>query len=271
MRVKQKLWLSLGVALALIALGVRLLFVEAAFKYGLILIGAVFLAFLVWKAFIKSGQEDLSRSEERRLELESEVKELKHKLEEVTSSPLNVTSLSSVLHLAVLNIDTSFTRTYVREDPERRLEFNGALKADICAEYGIRLEEVRFRYDEQRDTLMLSDFHPGLLSFSKKQLSWKLARSWHGRSILGIPVAPASDALAEAYTREMKESIRAEVEAEIDSRSIAEFEWLAPVVSRQVTDVLRAAIGRPTARVEIVESAPATAGFLPLGEFYQKK
>lgn len=104
MRVKQKLWLSLGVALALIAVGVRLLFVEAAFKYGLILIGAVFLAFLVWKAFIKSGQEDLSRSEERRLELESEVNELKHKLEEVTSSPLNVTSLSSVLHLAVLNI-----------------------------------------------------------------------------------------------------------------------------------------------------------------------
>ena len=96
--------MSLGVALALIAVGVRLLFVEAAFKYGLILIGAVFLAFLVWKAFIKSGQEDLSRSEERRLELESEVNELKHKLEEVTSSPLNVTSLSSVLHLAVLNI-----------------------------------------------------------------------------------------------------------------------------------------------------------------------
>lgn len=115
LRVKQKLWLSLGVALALIAVGVRLLFVEAAFKYGLILIGAVFLAFLVWKAFIKSGQEDLSRSEERRLELESEVNELKHKLEEVTSSPLNVTSMSSVLHLAVLNIDTSFTRTYVRE------------------------------------------------------------------------------------------------------------------------------------------------------------
>ena len=61
------------------------------------------------------------------------------------------------------------------------------------------------------------------------------------------------------------------MEAEIDSRSIAEFEWLAPVVSRQVTDVRRAAIGRPTARVEIVESAPAAAGFLPLGEFYQKK
>ena len=166
MRVKQKLWLSLGVALALIAVGVRLLFVEAAFKYGLILIGAVFL------------DKHRAADEERRLELESEVNELKHKLEEVTSSPLNVTSLSSVLHLAVLNIDTSFTRTYVREDPERRLEFNGALKADICAEYGIRLEEVRFRYDEQRDTLMLSDFHPGLLSFSKKQLSWKLARSW---------------------------------------------------------------------------------------------
>ena len=148
------------------------------------------------------------------------------------------------------------------------MTFKGALRADICAEYGIRLEDVRFRYDKDLDTLWLADFHPGLLSFSKKQLQWELGVTVRERSLLGIKLPPVDDKAAEAFTREMKESIRAEVEKEIDERRIAEFEWLAPIVSRQVTDVLRATLGRPGAKIAILDSPPASgAGFLPLTEF----
>ena len=257
-------------AVLVAALGIRLLFVEAAFKYGLILIGAVALGFLVWKAFIKNGQDALRKSEESRRELDRQVADLRRQLNELSHSPLNVTGLTPVLHLATLNIDTSFTRTYVREDQDRGLTFNGALRADICAEYGIRLEDVKFKYDQETGTLWLANFEPGLLSFSKKQLTWDIASAWRSRSILGLKLPAMGDKVAEDFTKEMKETIREEVEKEIDRRKIAEFEWLSPIVSRQVTDVLRSTIGHPEAKVAILADAQEPAGFLPLNQFYSQ-
>lgn len=258
------------VAVLLAALAIRLLFVEAAFKYGLILLGAIALGFLVWKAFIKNGQDALRKSEESRRELDRQVADLRRQLNELSHSPLNVTGLTPVLHLATLNIDTSFTRTYVREDPDRGLTFNGALRADICAEYGIRLEDVKYKFDEETGTLWLANFEPGLLSFSKKQLTWDIASARRSRNILGVKLPAMEDKVAADFTKEMKETIRAEVEKEIDRRRIAEFEWLSPIVSRQVTDVLRASIGHPEAKVSILADVHEPAGFLPLNEFYQQ-
>ena len=258
------------VAVLLAALAIRLLFVQSAFKYGLILLGVIAVGFLVWKAFIKNGQDALRKSEESRRDLDRQVADLRRQLDEMSHSPLNVTGLTPVLHLAVLNIDTSFTRTYVREDVDRGLTFNGALRADICAEYGIRLEDVKFRFDEDTSTLWLANFEPGLLSFSKKQFTWDIATAMRSRSILGIKLPPMDDNVAEDFTKEMKEHIRAEVEKEIDQRRIAEFEWLSPIVSRQVTDVLRASIGHPEAKVAILNGTQEPAGFLPLNQFYQQ-
>ncbi len=270
MKVKHKLIIAAAVAVVLVIVGIRLLFVETAFKYGLILLGAVVLAFLIWKAFIQGGQRELARSEKESEQLHARVEELQRQLDELSRSPLNVTSLTPVLHLAVLNIDTSFTRTYERTDDSRSLTFKGALRADICAEYGIRLEDVRFRYDADSDTLWLADFHPGLLSFSKKQLTWDLAVTLRNRSLLGMRLPPVDDKTADEFTREMKERIRMEVEKEIDRRRIAEFEWLAPVVSRQVTDALRLSIGHPGTRISIIEEPVEAGGFLPLDEFRKK-
>ena len=264
LKVKTRLIIAAAVALVLTGIGIRLLFVQTALKYGIILLGAVALGFLIWKAFIKDGQDELARSEKKSEELSKQVEELRKQLDELSHSPLNVTSLTPVLHLAVLNIDTSFTRSYEREDKERGLVFKGALRADICAEYGVRLEDVLYRYDSAEDTLWLADFHPGLISFSKKQLTWDIATAMRKRSVLGFKLPSIDDAAAEDFTREMKETIRTEVEKEIDRRKIAEFEWLAPIVSRQVTDVLRNVVGGPGTKVSVIEDITDSRGFLPL-------
>ncbi len=270
MKVKTRLIIAAVVAGILAVVGIWLLFVQNAFKYGLILLGIVAVAFLVWKAFIQNSQKELERSEKRTAELEALMADLRRQLDELAHSPLHVTSLTPVLHLSVLNIDTSFTRTYERQDKERGLTFKGALRADICAEYGIRLEEVRFRYDSESDTLWLADFRPGLLSFSKKQLQWDLAVALRNRSVLGFQLPPVDDKAAEEFTKDMKEHIREEVEKEIDQRRIAEFEWLAPIVSRQVTDALRVSLGHPGAKVNVLEQPVESPAFLPL-DLFQKK
>lgn len=273
MKAQTRHIIFLLVAILLCAVCLRLLLLETTMKYGLILLGGIVLAFLIWKAFIQNGQKELRASEKHEEELEGQVEELRRRLEEMNHSRLNVTGISPILHLSVLQLDTSFTRSYIREDKENRLSFNGALRTDICAEYGVRLEDVRFKYDESAKTLYLAHFQPGLLSFSKKQMTWDIARSYRAREFFGglIDLPPVDDEEAEAFTKKMKEEIRAEVEKEIDNRKIEEFEWLSPLITRQVTDVLKLALNKPEARIVALDEAPdGDPGFMDFGTFYQQ-
>lgn len=263
--------ITLAVIILLIAL--RFIFYRETLWIGLALLLAGLLAFLVWKAFVKNGREDLRRSERKGKELEEEVTSLKkeiaglyRELEEKGRSPLNVVELSPILHLAVMNIDSSFVRTFIREDEDAGLTFNGALRADICAEYGIKLEDVGFRYDAENNSLYLANFHPGLISFSKKQLSWEIANSFASRSILGRSFVSASHPAAKAYTARMCKELRDGLEKEIDERKIAEFEWLSPMISQQVTDMLKMLVGRPGLSIITIEGRPE-GDFLTFPEF----
>lgn len=231
---------------------VRLLLYKETLIFGLVLLGTIVLAYLVWRAFVKSGRDDLRRSERKGAELEEEVQSLKktisglnRELEEKSRSRLNVVELSPILHLAVMDIDSSFVRTFVRESPDGSITFNGALRADIRAEYGVKLEDVRFKYDAGSNTLMLANFHPGLLSFSKKQLNWEIARSYRTRHLLGHEFSAVTDSVADAFTKQMCEQLRAGLEKEIDDRQIAEFNWLSPMISQQVTDMFKMLVGKP--------------------------
>ena len=263
--------ITLAVIILLIAL--RFIFYRETLWVGLALLLAGLIAFLVWKAFVKNGREDLRRSERKGKELEEEVTSLKkeiaglyRELEEKGRSPLNVVELSPILHLAVMNIDSSFVRTFIREDEDAGLTFNGALRADICAEYGIKLEDVGFRYDAENNSLYLANFHPGLISFSKKQLSWEIANSFASRSILGRSFVSASHPAAKAYTARMCKELRDGLEKEIDERKIAEFEWLSPMISQQVTDMLKMLVGRPGLSIITIEGRPE-GDFLTFLEF----
>ncbi len=263
--------ITLAVIILLISL--RFIFYRETLWIGLALLLAGLIAFLVWKAFVKNGREDLRRSERKGKELEEEVTSLKkeiaglyRELEEKGRSPLNVVELSPILHLAVMNIDSSFVRTFIREDEDAGLTFNGALRADICAEYGIKLEDVGFRYDAENNSLYLANFHPGLISFSKKQLSWEIANSYASRSILGRSFVSASHPAAKAYTARMCKELRDGLEKEIDERKIAEFEWLSPMISQQVTDMLKMLVGRPGLSIITIEGRPE-GDFLTFPEF----
>ena len=270
---KLKKYLIIAAAVVVLLIALRLVFYRETLWIGLILFFVLLLAFLVWKAFIKNGREDLRRSERKGEELEEEVASLQKQIaglyrerEEKGRSPLNVVELSPILRLAVMNIDSSFVRTFIREDEEAGLTFNGALRADICAEYGIKLEEVGFRYDQESNTLFLANFHPGLISFSKKQLNWEIANSYASRNILGRHFSSASSPAAKAYTARMCKELRDGLEKEIDDRKIAEFEWLSPMISQQVTDMLKMIVGRPGLGIVTMEGRPE-GDYLSFPEF----
>ena len=273
MKSKFKKYLIIFAAVLVLLLALRLIFHRETLWIGLLLIIIGLISFLVWKAFVKNSSEDLRRSERKGKALEEEVANLRRQiaglsreLEEKSRSPLNVVELSPILHVAVMNIDSSFVRTFIREDHEEGLTFNGALRADICAEYGIKLEEVGFRYDADTNSLFLANFHPGLISFSKKQLNWEIANSYASRSILGKHFSSASHPAAKAFTAKMCKELRDGLEKEIDERKIAEFEWLSPMISQQVTDMLKMLVGRPGLSIITMEGRPE-GDYLSFPEF----
>jgi hypothetical protein len=102
-------------------------------------------------------------------------------------------------------------------------------------------------------------------------MTWDIANSVRERDFFGwIELPPVDDEEAESFTKRMKEEIRAEVEKEIDERKIAEFEWLSPLITRQVTDVLKLALNKPDAQVAILEDGQSEENFIDFGTFYQQ-
>ena len=261
---------AIALLVVLIAFAVWLLFFQNAIQYGVIVLAAILFAFLVWKAFIKSPEDKLNASAKNEVKLKSEIDTLKREvnslnrlLAEKAQTSMNVVEMSPVLHVALMTLDTSFVRTFQRERDD--LTFNGALKVDLCAEYGIRLEDVLFHYDEQRNLLQLAHFRPGMISYSKKQLNWVIAQSTRQRSanlFRRNPRAVLDDA-TDAYTKEMCEEIRSELEKEIDTRQVQELDWMAEPLKQQVIGMLKYSIHLPQVDVQVVDVPDETFVDLP--------
>lgn len=258
---KDFIWLAVSLAaVALTFLVTRILVYPTYPRVSGYIICGVVIGLLAWKAFSRTDSHEIR-------ELKRTVRQLDRELAEKNSTRINVTGINPILHIATMNVDTSFVRPYVRE--QDNLTFQGALRADIVVEYGIRLEDVKFRYSPEANVLDLANFHPGIISYSRKQLKWEFAKTYRSKSILGHGLPDVSDSRAAKFTHMMSERLRAELEAEIDSRNIKEFEWLSPVVKEQVTDVLRAMMGNNSVRIRITEG-PGDESFLPLKDFRQK-
>lgn len=261
---------AIALLVVLIAFAVWLLFFQNAIQYGVIVLAAILFAFLVWKAFIKSPEDKLNASAKNEVKLKSEIDTLKREvnslnrlLAEKDQTSMNVVEMSPVLHVALMTLDTSFVRTFQRERDD--LTFNGALKVDLCAEYGIRLEDVLFHYDEQRNLLQLAHFRPGMISYSKKQLNWVIAQSTRQRSanlFRRNPRAVLDDA-TDAYTKEMCEEIRSELEKEIDTRQVQELDWMAEPLKQQFIGMLKYSIHLPQVDVQVVDVPDETFVDLP--------
>ena len=246
MKAKTRKILIIAGAVLVALVAVRLMFTRSTLPFGAILLGAMGLAYLIWRAFVKTSKEELRQSARRENMLSEQIESLKgtidllnRELEEKNNSKINVVGLNPILHLAVLNIDSSFTRPYIRQ--QDNIAFYGALRADISAEYGIKMEDVLFKYDKDSGTLFLKNFHPGLISYSKKQLNWDFANAYKTINFFGKNVCIPAD----SYAKTQSEELRRDLEIEIDERKIEEFDWLSPMISTQVCDMLKLMIGKP--------------------------
>ena len=265
MKAKTRKILIIAACVLIAIISIRLLFFKNTLLYGIILLGGLALSYLIWRAFIKNSREEQVRAARREEMLTEQINTmnqtisaLQRELEEKNNSKINVIGLSPIMHVAVLSIDSSFTRPFIRK--KDNLTFYGALRADISAEYGIKMEDVLYKYDGTTNSLYLKNFHPGLISYSKKQLNWEFADGYKSINFFGKDVHLPAD----TYTKEMCDELRRDLEKEIDERKIEEFEWLSPMLSTQVGDMFKLMLNHPEADVIVLQEDPQEA--LPEGE-----
>lgn len=270
MKTKKSITIFAAIALAVIVLALAITMRGALPATIVSIVSAAVLAVMLYLSLrnIPSRRDNKALQDEID-SLKKTVRDLDRELAEKSRSRLNVVELNPILHIAVLDVDTSFVRPYTRE--EGKLTFQGALRADLRVEYGIRLEDVRFKYDEMANTLLLSNFHPGIISYSRKQLKWEFAKSFKSRKFLSDVSGKESD----SFTASMCEKLRNELEQEIDTRKVSEFEWLSPLITGQVMDILKLMVGRESLDIRIIGDSDGMAGvsddsYVSLQEFKQK-
>lgn len=270
MKTKKSITIFAAIALAVIVLALAISMRGALPATIVSIVSAAVLAVMLYLSLRKiPSRRDNKALQDEIDSLKKTVRDLDRELAEKSRSRLNVVELNPILHIAVLDVDTSFVRPYTRE--EGKLTFHGALRADLRVEYGIRLEDVRFKYDEMANTLLLSNFHPGIISYSRKQLKWEFAKSFKSRKFLSDVSGKESD----SFTASMCEKLRNELEQEIDTRKVSEFEWLSPLITGQVMDILKLMVGRESLDIRIIGDSDGMAGvsddsYVSLQEFKQK-
>lgn len=233
------------ILLVLVTVFMRYEFYAAALKYGFLLAGVAILAFLVWKAFIHPLNEKLRAAEDRNAALA-------RKLEQKETSGGSIVNLSRIFHLTTMEVKTQLVKAYDLKDGD--ITFNGALKADICAEYGVKLEEARFRYDAEAHTLYVAGLKSGLISYSHRQLTWEFARSYRSRKLFGRTLPAVSDSAMELYTRRICEELRADCESKFDAGDVPELAWLSEALDQHVLGYVRGLLGDSSLNVVQVEA-----------------
>lgn len=246
---KTRLYVTVAAAavvlLVLVTMSMRYEFYAAALKYGLVLLCIAGVSFLVWKAFIHPLNEKLKAAEASNAALA-------RKLEQKETAGGSIINLSQIFHLTTMEVKTQLVKAYELKDGD--ITFNGALKADICAEYGVKLEQARFRYDAEARTLYVAGLKSGLISYSRRQLTWEFARSFRSRKLFGRSLPAVSDSAMDIYTRRKCDELRAGCEAELDAGNVPELAWLSEALDQHVLGYVRGLLGDGSLKVVQVEA-----------------
>ena len=246
---KKKLGLAVAVSFVIVILLVlafaRYGFYAAGLRYGFILLCIISVAFLVWKAFIYPLNEKLKAAEAAEADLA-------RRLEQKEVSGGSIVNLNQILHLTTMEVKTQLVKAYDLKEGD--VTFNGALKADICAEYGVRLEKARFRYDAGTHTLYVADLTPGLISYSQRKLTWEFARSYRTRTIFGRTLPSVSDSSMALFTRAKCDELRADCEARLDAGDVPELAWLSVTLNQHILGYVKGLLGDASLNVVTVDA-----------------
>ena len=214
--------------IAIIAIAV-LLILNKFLVYGLVLSGFAFVIYFLGNLFIKNKEEQIAA-------LEKTINDNKSRIQELEQKKMNISQITAILEFGLFEIDTVFHRIFNRSIDDGRLKFQGTLKIDIKAKYGIDLKELRFK--PEGNTILVYNLNPKFLSFSKRECSWSFAETLEFvKPVIGENNWRIRDR-NDIVTLMECETLRNQVEAEFEN-GIEELKWIEKPLQNQALNVLK--------------------------------
>jgi hypothetical protein len=260
---KRYLLVAAILLVAVILLANKLLIWGAAFlAAGLIILGIQQLILLNVK--VSKFEDNISGLEEKNQGLARMNEKLMEENAFLKERHFQITQIKSILEMNLFEIDTRFNRTINKTEQfnDREIRYIGSLRVSLKAKYGIDLKELRFKYMQESDELVVANINPRFLSFGNRKLEWEFFETLEYRRQLPLTVKRwmTSDDLAERAEK-LKEDIRLQTEHSLESGP-EEFAWIMEPIRENVENTIRIMFKGICSNIRIAEMPDNS--FVPL-------
>ncbi|MBS1920751.1 MAG: hypothetical protein JST17_10905 [Bacteroidetes bacterium] len=262
--------LKMYLILAVISAAAVLLILNKFLVYGLVVAGVGFAAVLLYQAFMKQKDDEIANLRSQLKESDKAGASLKSENTELRNRKLNISEIKSVVDLGLMEVNTNFTRVWndKSENDGKQIRFLGALQVSIVAKYGLDMQDLRVKFDPDKNELTVANIQPKFLSFSNLNYDWKIAEVLlYSVPLVGEKHWQTTKDL-EALNSEMKENYRKRINEEVKNGP-AEMEWVLTPLKKQVGSALELMLGANGRKIKIVEKFDDS--FKALSEFTNKE
>ncbi|HOP59311.1 MAG TPA: hypothetical protein PLR52_07825 [Bacteroidales bacterium] len=248
------------VAILLGLIAVFLLF-NKLFIWGLAAVGIAFAIVGIQKLIdlnvkVLTFQDNVKNLSDQNIALQKQNISLSDELNYLRDRHFQITQIKSILDMNLFEIFTKFTRTISKEEEvnERKIKYFGSLNVSITAKYGIDCKELRFKYIENENTLLVANITPKFLSFGTRNLEWDFFEilEYRRQNRLAEKRWMTSDDLHE-YANKIKEDIRVNTEKSLE-KGPEEFSWIYAPIRQNAENTIRILFGGFFQKIKIVEN-----------------
>lgn len=245
-----KVYLVLGTIIALSLV----LILNKLLVYGLIILGVGLIAVAAWQLLMKQKDDEIYRLKTILKETNRNATALESENTELRNRKLNISEIKTVLDLGLMEVNTNFTRIWNEQSTheDKQVQFIGALQVKIIAKYGLDLRDLRVKFNEDENEIVVANIAPKFLSFNDLNYEWKIAEVMEYRvPIIGDKYWRLSDDM-EGLNSELKEKYQKRIHEEVKNGP-AEMEWVLDPLKKQVGGALEMLFDAKGRKIKIVD------------------
>ena len=242
------------IVMAAVAIFLAIVFNEFL-AYSAIFVGAMIIFYALYTAFIRTKDAEIESLREKLIKEDAQLSKVRSENEELRNRKFNLSAIRQILDVGLFEVDTNFTRTWNEEqisDEGKTIQFIGALKVDLIAKYGVDLNELRIKYND--DEVLIANMNLKSLSFTDLNYEWIIAEVLeHKKPYLGGSHRRTNPLLQLEATK-IKERLQKRVHEEV-KKGPDELNTVIDILKRQLTHSVAAFLGIHDKKVRFVDSA----------------
>lgn len=242
------------IVMASVAILLAIIFNEFL-AYSAIFVGAMVVFYALYSAFLRTKDAEIESLREKLEAEDAQLMRVRNENEELRNRKFNLSAIRQILDVGLFEVDTNFTRTWNEEqisDEGKTIQFIGALKVDLIAKYGVDLNELRIKYDN--DEVLIADMNLKSLSFTDLNYEWIIAEVLeHKKPYLGGSHR-RTNPLLQLEASKIKERLQKRVHEEV-KQGPDELNTVIDILKKQLTHSVAAFLGIHDKKVRFVDKS----------------